>query len=214
MATQNQIQITGTSPRLGAPPSPKFKNVIWEGRFQPIHRGHLAYIRELLAYGERVWLYVVANETSHDLGLTPDRLPVPEFTEVVDPHHRPEKNPLPYWFRYLVVVETVRAEFGDGPVVVGGGRRLDLGWDLYEKIMPPDRVFITPDRDDFEDVKAAAWRRLQEKNFRINVSHLPKVSATMIRDRVRAGEPVEHLLAARTQELLVEHEYFTRLGDL
>jgi hypothetical protein len=207
-------QTSNESPRLDGPPNPKFKNVVWEGRFQPIHLGHLAYIRELLNYGERVWLYVVANETSHDLGLTSDRLPVPEFTAVVDPHHRPEKNPLPYWLRYLLVVETVRAEFGGGAVVVGGGRRLDLAWDLYKKIMPPDRVFITPDRDDFEDVKAAAWRRLLERNFRIDVGHLPKVSATMIRDRVRAGEPVEHLLADRTRELLEEHGYFNRLGDL
>src|SRR5690606_3322069 len=147
----------------------KFRNVVWEGRFQPFHRGHCEYVRRLLDYGERVWIYVVANEVSTEVVEDPSRLPVPEFTRAVDPHHAPSKNVLPLWLRCLIVQRAVASEFGpDAPISVSSGRRLDLDWAYYEKNLPPDRVFLTPLRDSFEDVKAASDR----KSTRLNSSHV------------------------------------------
>lgn len=103
----------------------KFRNVVWEGRFQPFHRGHCEYVRRLLDYGERVWIYVVANEVSTEVVEDPSRLPVPEFTRAVDPHHAPSKNVLPLWLRCLIVQRAVASEFGpDAPISVSSGRRL------------------------------------------------------------------------------------------
>lgn len=192
----------------------RFKNVIWEGRFQPIHLGHVSYVRRLLEHGEHVWLWVVANEVSTDVVEDPTRLPVPFFTEEVDPHHRPEKNILPFWLRYRAVVETMRDELEGAPVTVCGGRRLDLAWDLYEKILPPDRVFLTPGRDAFEDVKARAWSELGEECYRIEVSDLPKVSATLVRERIRKGESLAGVLPRTAERLLREHGYVESLEQL
>ncbi|NVJ10637.1 adenylyltransferase/cytidyltransferase family protein [Myxococcus sp. AM001] len=190
----------------------KYKNVIWEGRFQPVHRGHLAYMRRLLELGERLWLFVVANETSAEVG---GPLPVPEFTAVVDPHHRPEKNPLPFWMRYQLLVESVQHEFGpEAPIIVSGGRRLDLAWDLYKKLLPPDRVFITPQRDEFEDAKAEAWKKLGETCVRIDVSDLPKISATMIRDCIKEGRSPGELLSPYTERRMRELGVLDRLSLL
>jgi hypothetical protein len=190
----------------------EYRNAVWEGRYQPIHRGHVRYAATLLERAEHVWIFVVDNERMADLpGVTS---PVPEFSMIVDGHHGSEKNPLPFWLRYRMVVETLREEFGsDAPITVWGGRRLDLAWDYYRKALPPDRVFLTPERDAFEDAKAAAWRTLGERVERIDVSHIPPVSATMLRARLQQGVPVADLLCAKTEELLRRYGYLERLMD-
>jgi hypothetical protein len=195
------------------PERARYANVIWEGRFQPIHRAHVEYVRTLLGHAEHLWLFVVANERSEEVVSSPDELPVPEFTAVVDPHHVPEKNPLPFWLRYRLVQETIAAELPGAPITVWGGRRLDLAWPLYERTLPPDRVFLTPKRDDFEDAKAAAWKSLGERCVRVEVDHLPAISATMLRDRLRTGQDVSDLLCPATEALLRSSGYLERLAS-
>ncbi len=195
-------------------PPERYANVIWEGRYQPIHRGHLAYIAALLERAEHLWLFVVINETSSAAGLALSQLPVPELTREVNPHHVPEKNPLPFWLRYRLVAETVRAEFPDAPITVWGGRRLDLAWELYAKALPPDRVFLTPLRDSFEDAKAAAWSKLGERVLRVDVSQLPSISATATREALKAGVAIADFLAPRTVEVLEQTGYLDVLRDL
>lgn len=189
----------------------KYENVIWEGRYQPIHKGHVAYVKELLKHANHVVIFVVENCVSTELG---DNFvsPVPKFTKIVDKHHRPEKNPLPFWLRYRLVKMTLQEEIGmDAPLTVWGGRRLDFLWDFYSKALPPNRIFITPKRDDFEDAKAAAWKTLGEEVVRLSVDNLPKISATMIRERVRNGKPTDDLLCPITEKLLKEYGYYNKL---
>jgi hypothetical protein len=190
----------------------RYANVVWEGRFQPIHRAHVEYVRILLDHAEHLWLFVVANERSEDVVKSPGELPVPEFTAAVDPHHAPEKNPLPFWLRYRLVQETLADELPGAPITVWGGRRLDLAWPLYERALPPDRVFITPKRDEFEDAKAAAWHKLGERVVRVEVDRLPAISATMIRDRLRCGGDVSELLCPSTTALLRSTGYLDQLA--
>ena len=185
----------------------RYANAVWEGRFQPIHRGHLAYIELLLERADHVWLVVVFNETSAETRIALEELPVPEFTRAVDPHHRSEKNPLPFWVRYQLVQRTIREELGDERITVWGGHRMDLDWDAYARSLPPDRVFLTPLRDSFEDVKASAWSALGERVERVDVSGLPEVSATAVRDELRRGGDARSLLAPSTVRLLAELGY-------
>ena len=189
----------------------RFKNVIWEGRFQPVHLGHVALVRRLLTCGDHVWIWVVANERSEEVVDDVRQLPVPEFTQTVDPHHVSSKNPLPFWLRYRLVVETLQDEIGDQRVTVCGGRRLDLAWDLYAKILPPDRVFVTPTRDEFEDAKAAAWTALGERCVRLDTSDLPKISASLLRERLHDGRSIDDLMSVTTQRILREEGFFDRL---
>ncbi len=88
---------------------------------------------------------------------------------------------------------------------------MDLAWSLYRKILPPDRVFVTPERDDFEDAKAEAWQLLGERVERVDVSDLSRISGTLIRERVAAGETVSDLLYPRTEALLRELGFFDTL---
>lgn len=186
--------------------------VIWEGRFQPIHRGHVAYVERLLGRGQAVWVFVVANETSRQAGRRLEELPVPEFTRAVDAHHGADKNPLPFWLRYELVARTLAASFPGAPLTVWGGRRLDLDWPLYERLLPRPRVFRTPLRDEFEDLKASAWRRLGERVERVDVGDLPRVSGSEIRRVLREGGDASHLLCPATVELLECTGYLAKLA--
>ena len=173
------------------------KNLIWEGRFQPIHRGHVAYIRKLVAMGQRVWIVVVNNELSLDpfCRVEPS---IEEFSRKVDEHHVADKNPLPIWIRYRLVVATVYAEFSEDQVVVWPGHRIDLDWHYYKHALPSNRLFAVPSRDDFDDRKAKAWQVLGESVLRVPVDDLPSISATQVREAFRVGQRVEHLLCPAT----------------
>ena len=173
------------------------ETIIWEGRYQPIHLGHIAYIRHLLSKGMPVWIYLVDNEVSDDL---PEiKSPVREFTSIVDQHHRPEKNPLPFWLRYQLLTATLSGEFGANPdLTVWGGRRLDLHWPYVSKALPPKRKFILSKRDDFEDAKAKFWASLGQPVERIQKIDGPSFSATDFRTALANGEPIDQFLSSHT----------------
>ncbi|REC61342.1 hypothetical protein DRF65_16640 [Chryseobacterium pennae] len=188
----------------------KFPNVIWEGRFQPIHIGHLKYMEKLLSFGNHLYIVVVANELSSEVYKSPEELPVRFFSEEVDFHHQPEKNIFPYWLRYRMVNDAVKEFFNNtDKITIMSGRRLDLAWDLYQKVLPPERVFITPTRDSFEDTKAKAWVFLNEKNYRIDVSDLPVVSATLVRSLLEEKNisELEKYLLPSTIQMLKQNNY-------
>ncbi len=182
-----------------------FKNVIWEGRFQPIHKGHLAYIEKLLSYGEHVWIYMVHNEVSSNAAGFISL--VPEFTSEVDKHHIAAKNPWPFHIRYRLTNETLKYEFGENaPITFWGGRRMDLIWPFCKEALPDNRVFLTPERDEFEDCKARAWTQLGERVVRIDVSDLPKISATDVRNAITNQQPTDELLSPMTLKLMKEFD--------
>lgn len=179
----------------------RFGHLVWEGRFQPIHRGHVAYVEELLRRADTLTIVVVANETS-DRAVVAS--PVPEFSRTVDAHHAGERNPWPLWLRHHMVGETLRSAFPDrvADIRVLAGHRLDLDWPLYRQLLAPDRVFAVPLRDEFEDAKARAWTDLGERVVRVDVSELPEVSGTLVREMLAAGDDLDRVLLPRTRELM------------
>jgi phosphopantetheine adenylyltransferase len=191
------------------------KNIIWEGRFQPVHRGHVAYIKTLLSYGHHVLIFVVDNEISTEvrgIELNDNNIlnTIKWFSEVVDKHHAKEKNPLPFWFRLHLLQETLRSECNDlSKLTIWGGRRLDLMWNYYKKALPPNRIFFTPLRDDFEDLKAKAWDTLGEKVQRIDVSHIPIISSSMVRESWDDKDKLSELLCQKTIDILKDFKYLS-----
>ena len=177
------------------------RDVVWEGRFQPIHFGHLGYVGRMLDNCDSLTVVVVANElsTAH----TDSVLAVPWFSRQVDHHHRLEKNPWPLRLRVDLVKATLDSEFGRGAVTVVGGHRLDLDWNLWDQLLPQDRIFVTPLRDAFEDDKARAWAALGQRVERLEVQDLPKISATDVRRRLADGRSVDGWLHPQTIEISV-----------
>lgn len=181
------------------------RNIVWEGRFQPIHVGHVAYVERLLEHADTCTVVVVANESSTSFPAS--SVPVPWFSQMVDTHHRQEKNPWPLRQRVHLVKETLATAFGREAVDVVAGHRLDLDWALWDQLLPEDRIFVTPLRDEFEDAKARAWDALGQTVERLDVHDLPKVSATDVRARMTRGGSLEPLMHPRTIQMLEEYGY-------
>ncbi|MBS2964824.1 adenylyltransferase/cytidyltransferase family protein [Actinocrinis puniceicyclus] len=181
----------------------RYPHLVWEGRFQPVHRGHLAYVGELLRHADQVTVVVVANETSTHSAVPS---PVPQFSAIVDGHHAAERNPWPLWLRQRMVQSAVRAAHPGraADVTVLGGHRLDLDWPLYRQLLPADRVFAVPARDDFEDAKARAWTALGERVVRLDVGHLPRISGTQVRELMASGDALDEVLHPVTLAALRE----------
>lgn len=190
----------------------KYQNVVWEGRFQPIHMGHILYIKKMLELADRVWIIVLANEISSDLDQKPNLIS-PVFTQEVDGHHRKEKNPFPLWFRFLAVESTLNVALQPeerSRVIVSAGHRLDLDPGFYKRhLLPPNRVFLTPTRDSYEDSKASFWEQFGETTIRLDVSGIPILSATMVRQAIEENdsEKLSMYLHAETIKLLKEHGF-------
>lgn len=182
----------------------KYQNIIWEGRFQPIHKGHLGYIKKLLTLANRIWIIVLANECS-SAALT---LPVPEFSMHIDRHHASEKNPFPLWLRYLMVKEAINAELeGDANrIEIVWGHRWDLDYLFYAHALPDNRCFAIPLRDSDDDLKEKTLLELKENCIRVNVSDLPIISATMVRKAASNHEPLQEYLSPTTINLLKAYQ--------
>ncbi len=185
----------------------KYKNAIWEGRFQPIHKGHVQFIKKILTLADNVWIIVLANETSKSTSIS-TKLILPSFTHEVDQHHRKEKNPYPLGLRLRMVQQTLRTVLSNDEldrVTIACGHRLDLDPTFYKsQLFPPERVFLTPTRDAYENSKAAFWRAFGETCIRVDVSDFPEVSATRVRRAIENDNQQEigSLLYPKTIEIL------------
>ena len=173
------------------------ETLIWDGRFQPVHLGHLGFIRSLLVRGQPVLVYMVDNELSAQLPHV--KSPVPDFTAEVDRHHVRDKNPIPFWLRYQLLNATIKAEFDDKDnVTVWGGRRIDLHWEYLRSAFPPRRLFVSSTRDGFEDAKLRAWQALGERAEQVENTFGPVFSGTEFREAARKGDDLERYLSRHT----------------
>jgi nicotinic acid mononucleotide adenylyltransferase len=181
---------------------PHYDWLIWIGRFQPIHAGHVALMRDMLTQAPNLAVYVVANEISATTDLTLADMPDADFARSVDEHHGAAKNPLPFWFAYRLVQEAVADQGLLGPVTVWGGRRPELQWGLFTRLLPESRAFVLPVRDEYEDVKARGYEVQGEATVRIPAGHIPEISATLVRERLAQGADLGDLLLPCTERAL------------
>ena len=174
----------------------KYKNLIWEGRFSPVHKGHLSAIEQMVALCECLWIIVVENKVGNL-----NQSPVPFFTAVVNKHHAPPKNIFPLWLRVQMLQKAIKDRFPYQSIVVSFGPRLDLAWDFYKKILPPKRAFAVPCRDDFDEVKAKAWTTLGEQVCRIQCLEPASISATQVRAYLAENRALDTLVPKSVEKM-------------
>ncbi|WGK68597.1 adenylyltransferase/cytidyltransferase family protein [Candidatus Haliotispira prima] len=175
----------------------KYKNLIWEGRFSPVHNGHLSTIEQMALQCECLWIIVVENKIG-DV----NKSPVPFFTEVVNKHHFPQKNIFPLWLRVQMLQKAVRDRFPSQFIVVSFGPRLDLAWNFYKEILPRKRTFAVPYRDDFDNLKETAWTTLGEEVCRIQCVEPSPISATQVRSYLSENRSLDVLLPGGIEKMI------------
>ena len=177
----------------------KYKNLIWEGRFSPVHNGHLSVIEHIASLCEFLWIVVVENKIGNI-----SKSPVPFFTEVVNKHHVPQKNLFPLWLRVQMLQKALKDRLQDQSILVSFGPRLDLAWDFYREALPSKRTFAVPFRDDFDDLKEKAWTTLGEEVCRIRCLEFSSISATQVRSYLAENKALDTLLPKSVEKMIRE----------
>lgn len=172
-----------------------YQNAVWDGRFQPLHRGHIAVIERIFTQFERdlTVMIIQSSEGSRD-----------EYGDEVNRHHQLSRNPLTYWER-VRLLELSRARVPDGlKLRIQGIPRPDLYWDIAKPFYPPDRFLIVTGKDEYEQRKVHFWDRLGETTRLLDVSGIPKISATEVKTAIHTGQGWERFLPDGTLEFFRE----------
>lgn len=162
-----------------------FQNAVWDGRFQPVHRGHIAVVERAFTQFEcdLTVMIIQSSEGSKD-----------EYGDEVNRHHQLSRNPLTYWERVrLLELSEPRVPAGL-KLRIQGIPRPDLYWDLARPFYPPGRFLILTGKDEYEQRKVHFWNGLGETTRLLDTSGLPKFSATDLKKAIHAGEGWEQFL--------------------
>lgn len=173
---------------------------VWDGRFQPLHRGHVAVMGRVLEQCEApLTVMVIQSSVAADGGA---------YTREVDRHHAAARNPLSLWERYQMLDAVIEAEGWRERVRVLGILRPDLFWPQVRAFYPPRRFMVLTGKDEYERSKAGFWAGLGETCVTIDGSGLPTISASEVKARLRSGVDIAPLLHPATLD------YFRRIGGV
>lgn len=176
-------------------PNPEQEYMVWAGRFQPFHSGHLSFLTKICRIGvEPVVVAVIASS---------NRNPVDAYSEEANAQHRSARNPLSVWERVTMIRLCLEAEGLSNRVVPMGIPRPDAHWDTVRSFYPPRRVLCFSDRNRFESMKVQHWRSMGEK-VRVIESDLD-LSSTLFKETLRSGGDWLKFLPEPT------HDYFQRI---
>lgn len=169
---------------------------VYDGRFQPFHVGHLAFIERIHAQTRFPVVIMVVHSTMS--GLTEG------YSSIADEHHRPEKNPLSVWERLSLIkasIEHAKFDFVAGILAIP---RPDLHWDMAKAFYPAKRIICLSGKDEYERRKEVFWAERGERTMVININGLPKISATELKRKMRLGEDWSNLIPAGSRDQLIE----------
>jgi len=176
---------------------------VYDGRFQPFHVGHLAFIERIhTATGLPVVVMVIHSTLSGG---------AEGYSAIADEHHRPEKNPLTVWERVSLITRACVFAGHDFVAGVLAIPRPDLHWPLTQAFYPADRVICLSGKDDYERRKEVFWASLGEKTIVIDTEGLPKISSTAVKRMMRDGEDWSHVIPAGAQSYFAQINGYERL---
>ncbi|MEE4357116.1 MAG: nicotinate-nucleotide adenylyltransferase [Desulfococcaceae bacterium] len=174
------------------------------GRFQVLHLDHLKY---LLA-GKELCRHLVVGITNPDPFLT--------RAEEADPDRSdPPANPLNYFERYQMVKAVLREagldfrEFSIVPLPINMPER-------YQYYVPADAVFFLSIYDDWGRRKLRYFQKMGLKTHVLwEVSPEEKgISGREVRERMRGGQPWQHMVPPGVSLLMEKWEIPERLKQL
>jgi hypothetical protein len=165
--------------RLEAVPlEPAREHIVWDGRFQPFHLGHLATATAILGSFGCPLVLAVIESTLH--GVDPGQ-------SDPNPNHAKEENPLTFWERLEMIRLVLSVEGLADRVTILGVPRLDFYWPVARTLYPPRRRICITDKDEYERSKAAFWAALGEEVVVLRAEGLPPISGRLVKQAIRAG---------------------------
>lgn len=179
------------------------QNIIFTGRFQPLHNGHMEMLRAIKKNHPNDLLIVcIIRNSIEDLS--------PEFNSEFSRYsiikQRRCNNPLPNWERYMLVKLAIENDrmINKNTIIIFRDRS-DIDWDLSIQDLPKNRLFIFPNvnREPFDKAKIKHYVDHGENIELIDVKMVN--SATNIRNALKSGDKSLDFLPDVCREYFVEN---------
>lgn len=162
------------------------KNLIFTGRFQPLHNGHIMMLHAIKeAYPDDLLIICIVRKSGYELKPKTKT----SFFEKSEIKQREENNPLPNWERFMLLKTAIENdEVLKNNTVILFRERPDIDWEKSVIDLPKDRVFILPSvqKDEFDAEKFAFYKSIGERIETISTESVV-YSATDIRYALKTG---------------------------
>lgn len=163
------------------------RNLVFTGRFQPLHNGHIGMLRAIKQrYPDDLLIICIVRNTFREVLPESDSA----FNLISRQKQNNENNPLPNWERYMLLKLAVDSDdvLKHNTAVIFR-ERSDISWEKSIADLPDDRVFILPSekRDEFDVQKHEFYREIGESVETVSYDK-KHASATEIRNKLYSGE--------------------------
>lgn len=176
--------------------------IIYTGRFQPLHNGHLSLIKQLRQEypGETLCIAVIK-----DIPLEEKT----EFDKTVDGMLSQDRNPFNTEITLSLIDKVLKAEGIDKIVVTIMPRASLTTWGIIKALFDCERIWIFTKNqitfDDWEDKKAAFYQSMGDKVIRIPIEK--NVEGSLIRQAIkdRDYDTLATMVPKEVLNYIIEH---------
>lgn len=171
--------------------------LIFTGRFQPFHNGHLSIIDRLRTlYPQEIICVAIIKDT-------PIKKEKTEFDKIVDRKLSKDQNPFPADVTIMLVNKILKNLAYDNVVTTLMPRAASETWEYIISLFDNERTWVftknTSAQDDWEDEKCHFYESQGEKVIRIPIEK--EIEGTIIRQAIRDRE-YDKLVAMVPKEVL------------
>jgi cytidyltransferase-like protein len=179
---------------------------VWLGRFQPVHNGHLDFLRAASEYCETIIVFVVGSSEPKGASIEAD---------VMNASHESSRNPFQLADRFRWLTAAVREmDLPTGKILCSMGPRIDYDPAFYRLALPKDRVFLISDRDAAEERKRALLEMAGETCLAVQRKDWTPISSTMVRQAIYDQDTIalDNMLPKSTCNEIIRN--FVKTTDL
>ncbi|MBD5584062.1 MAG: adenylyltransferase/cytidyltransferase family protein, partial [Clostridia bacterium] len=163
------------------------KNIIFTGRFQPLHMGHLKFMHAIKQkYPDDLLIICLIRNTVVEVKPQETN----SFNSVSILKQKAINNPIPNWERYMLLKLAVESdEVLRKNNVIMFRDRSDTDWEKSTIDLPKDRLFVLPsDLNDEFDKEKYNYYKLKGEPLDIIANERSQISSTDIREALRDGK--------------------------
>lgn len=161
-------------------------NYIFTGRFQPLHKGHIAFLEKVKEMFPNDLLIICIIRNSIE-SIKP--IASSDFYKAAIEKQKKYNNPLPNWERYMLLKLVVENnELLNKNTIILFRNRPEINWESSVSDLPEERIWLIPEKakEKFDEEKYLFYLSMQEKIMKIP-ANFTNYSGTLIRKQLFSG---------------------------